>query len=94
MDKAEARGVAESILESLRSMTYQELVDRYLDSSEDRQVVAASGAEYQIEIQALWDSGEPGNLRVFVMIDDGGWRAFSPLAVDFIRAPDDTFIGD
>ena len=94
VDKVEATSVAESILDSLRGLPYQELVDRYLDSSDHQDAVGASGAEYQVETQAFWDTGQPGDLRVLVSIDDGGWRAFSPLTFGFIRAPDDTFVGE
>jgi hypothetical protein len=31
---------------------------------------------------------------VIVAIDDGRWRAFSPLSVDFIMAPDGSFVGE
>jgi hypothetical protein len=70
VDKVEATRVAESILESLRGLPYQELVDRYLDSSDHQDVVGASGAAYQVETQAFWDTGQPGDLRVLVSIDE------------------------
>lgn len=94
MDKAEAKEVAQPIVDRLRELTYQELVGRFLDSCEHHQALGASGTEYQIETQAFWDSGEPGNLRVLVLIDDGGWKAFSPLCFDFIKAPDESFVGE
>jgi hypothetical protein len=31
---------------------------------------------------------------VFVQIDDGGWRAFTPMSDSFIIAPDGSFVGD
>jgi len=46
-------------------------------------------------VQAFWDSPrQPGNLRVIVAIDDGGWRAFRPLSADFIVASDGSFVGE
>jgi hypothetical protein len=94
VDKREARDLAEVVLASLRSEPYDTLVGRYLDNPEVRELAGASGATYQIEIQAFWDSGEPGDLRVIVAIDDGGWRAFRPLATDFIMAADGSFVGE
>lgn len=94
VDEAEAREIARSIIGTLRDKTYETLVDRYLDAHAHRDVVGASGVEYQVEIDAYWDSGEPGDLRVIVAIDDGGWRAFSPLVEDFIIARDGSLVGD
>lgn len=93
-DKSEAGRLAESILESLRRESYQALVNRYLDSPEHREVVGESGKRYQVEVEAFWDSGQPGDLRVRVAIDDGGWRALSPLTSDFIIATDGSFVGE
>jgi hypothetical protein len=94
VNKVEATEVARTIVDALRELTYQELVDRYLDSSEHRDVLGESGVSYQTETQALWDTGEPGNLRVLVSIDDRGWKAWSPLLFSFIKAPDGSFVGD
>ncbi|HSJ72522.1 MAG TPA: hypothetical protein VLA29_12860 [Acidimicrobiia bacterium] len=94
MDKDEARTIARSILDSLQQETYEHLVDGYLDAHIHREAFGRSGTAYQIEIDALWDSGEPGDIRVLVAIDDGGWSAFSPLVVNFIKAPDGSFVGD
>lgn len=94
VNKVEATEVAGTIVDALRGLTYQELVDRYLDSSEHRDVLSGSGISYQTEAQALWDTGQPGNLRVLVSIDDRGWRAWSPLLFSFIKAPDGSFVGE
>jgi hypothetical protein len=53
-----------------------------------------SGAEYQVEIEAVWDSRQKGHVRVIASIDDGGWRAFVPLCDSFIKAPDGSFVGE
>ena len=42
----------------------------------------------------MWDRGKEGDLRVLVMIDDGGWHAHGPLVEDFIIAPDGSFVGE
>lgn len=94
MDEREARLVAEKIVESLRAEEYQILVDRYLNKAEHTEVVGESGTGYQVEVEAFWDSIGPGNLRVMVAIDDGGWRALRPLSTDFIVAPDGSFVGE
>ncbi len=54
----------------------------------------AIGILYQIEIQAYWDDKPNENIRVMGSIDDGGWRAFSPLSDDFIKSPNNEFIGE
>jgi hypothetical protein len=94
MDREEARSVAQEQLAELRQATYAELVDRLLDKEEHAERLGASGARYSVESQAFWDDKQHGNLRVMVSIDDGGWRAFAPLSVDFIRAPDGSFVGE
>jgi hypothetical protein len=55
-----------------------------------------SGAEYQIEVDVMWDSPkERVKVRVFGGIDDGRfWTALSPLCESFIVAPDGSFIGE
>jgi len=94
VDSQEAGRILADTVAGLRGDTYQALVARYLDGSEHRRVVAESGAEYQLEVQALWDDGTPGNLRVIVSVDDGGWRAVHPLTSDFIIATDGSFVGE
>jgi hypothetical protein len=94
MDRAEAFSVAEAELKELRRTTYSQLVERLLDKQESVERVGASGARYAVEIQAFWDDKPNGNLRVSTAVDDGGWRAFVPLVVDFIRAPDGSFVGE
>jgi hypothetical protein len=94
VDRAEALAVAQAELVELRQATYSQLVERLLDKQENVERLGASGTRYQIELQALWDNKPDGNLRVIASVDDGGWRAFSPLGADFIRAPDGSFIGE
>jgi hypothetical protein len=49
--------------------------------------IGASGAAYQVEIEALWDSNRGGDIRLMAAIDDGGWRAFAPLTDSLIVPP-------
>ena len=80
----------------LRRQPYETLLARYLNESDNRGVVAESGVQYQVEVQAFWDTpSQPGNLRMIIAIDDGGSRTFSrPLSADFIVASDGTFVGE
>ena len=94
MDKEEALSLADAELAELRRSTYSQLIERLLDKQETFERVGDSGTRYQFELQAFWDDKPDGNLRVFVLIDDRGWRAFAPLSVDFIRAPDGAFIDE
>ena len=95
MDEAEAKSILNAELSRLRQLTFAQLMERYLDETEAFEVKAASGAEYQIEVEAFWDDPrKPGeNLRVMAAIDDGrGWRSISPLTDDFIMTPEGTFL--
>jgi hypothetical protein len=94
VDTAEARAIARARARELRKLPWAELRDRYLDSEEHAEVVGATGATYQVETFAVWDGAKEGDLRVFVAVDDGGWRAFSPLNECFIIAPDGSFVGE
>jgi hypothetical protein len=94
VDKDEARAVAVTTLEALRTLTWAELRDRYLDRPETVEVLGASGTSYQVETFAMWDGKRDANLRVIVAIDDGGLRAFKPLTKGFIIAPDGSFVGE
>jgi hypothetical protein len=91
----EATRILDGVVAELRREPYEILAARYLHESDQRTVVAESGVLYQVEVQAFWDSPrQPGNLRVIVAIDDGGWRAFRPLSADFIVASDGSFVGE
>ena len=48
-----------------------------------------------MEVAAVWDGEKGGDLRIFVMVDDGSERAFaSPLTECFIISPDGSFVGE
>jgi hypothetical protein len=95
VNDAEAKRVLDGVVAELRREPQGTLVARYLHESEERTVVAESGVQYQVEVQAFWDDPRhPGNLRVIIAIDDGGWRAFHPLSADFIVASDGSFVGE
>jgi hypothetical protein len=67
---------------------------RLLKEQDVFEVAGASGAVYQLEIQAVWDGRKKGVLRVRGSIDDEGWRALAPLVSDFIVRPDGTFVDE
>jgi len=95
VDRAEAEEVVRAELAKLRAATYSELVERLLDKQESFERVGPSGVRYTIELDAFWDDRPSENLRVIAMVDDGSRRAFRrPLSDSFIRAPDDSFIGE
>jgi hypothetical protein len=95
LDKVEAKHIAETELAKHRTLSYDEL-RRFLETepTQHLSVEGHTGAAYQLEIEYHWDSGVNGPIRVMVSIDDGGWRAFKPLSLDFIKAPDGSFLGE
>jgi hypothetical protein len=97
LDEAEAASILATVVAEVRSQGYAGLVRRYLDSEENTEVPGASGAIYQVEVQAFWDDPRQrgDNLRVIVSIDDGSFlRATLPKASSFVVAPDGTFVGE
>jgi hypothetical protein len=93
VDRKEALAILEDHLAEWRLKSYQELLD-WLGESFHTEAEGASGVAYQIEVGVFWDAKKGGPLRVLGSIDDGVWRAFSPLSLDFIKAPDGSFVGE
>ena len=92
MDKAEAKLLLSDEL-SRRELPYAELFS-LIDHSETVERTAPSGVNYQVETQVFVDDMSLQTLRVMGSIDDGGWRAFSPLSDSFILSPDGSFVGE
>ena len=92
MDTAEARQLLAAKLAELRQLSYGDLL-RYREPV-CVEVAGPSGVVYQVEVEAFWDDRKRRDLRVLASIDDGGWRAFSPLCDDFIVATDGSFVGE
>ena len=92
MDNAEARTILSRELAKYRLEPYASL-QRLLHESEAVEVCGAQNTTYQIKFTAFWDDpNKPGGiLRVCGAIDDGGWRAFLPLADSFLMRPDGSF---
>lgn len=93
MNRFEAKRILVRQLKRVRGRSYGELRG-LIDEPENFEVRAPSGSEYQFEISACWDDRPDGDLRIFVSIDDGGWRASCPLTSSFILSPDGSFVGE
>ena len=77
-----------------KKFSYADLAAR-IGEDEQCEVTGPSGAEYQIEVQFLWDGQPDGHIRVFGGIDDGTFRAaFRPVCSSFIMTPDGRFLGE
>jgi hypothetical protein len=90
VNKEEAKGLLEDQVRELKKLSYAEFRSWVLEKKIETPLVkGASGTEYQIEIQAMWDSRKGGEIRVLVSVDDGGLLAsFSPLGDCFIISSD------
>ena len=93
MNKEEAERVGNEVASRYRARPREELL-RYLKEQDVFEVVAPSGTRYQIEVQAFWDDRRGKDLRVRIGVDDFGPSAYDPLVVDFIIAPDGSFVGE
>jgi hypothetical protein len=93
VNENEARALLRRHLLAYRSRSHPDLAS-LIGHPQHLDVTGASGAPYQIEVEAFWDDEPGGNIRVLGTIDDGGLRALKPLADDFIIAPDGTFVGE
>ncbi|GAA4821522.1 hypothetical protein ACFQ0K_15920 [Nocardioides caeni] len=94
MDRREARRVLGQRVEELRQLSFEALRDTWLDSPDCEKVQAPDGKGYQIEIEAVWDSEADGHLRMLCSIDDGGLSALMPMSDGFIKASDESFVGE
>jgi hypothetical protein len=93
MNTIEAKSLLKNELSRYRKRSYAELLS-LLGHPETFERVSPSGAIYQIEMEVFFDDNSRSTLRVSGAIDDGGWRAFSPLCDNFLMAPDGSFIGE
>jgi hypothetical protein len=93
MDRDIARGLIDRELEALRKLSYKECL-QLMDRVSTKSLPGPDGKEYQLEIQACWDSKKNGNIRVSVAASGGGLSVFVPAAGDFIISPDGSFVGE
>ena len=94
MNKEEARRLADEALKPLRSLSYEQLLAEYFKNPHTSEVVGHDGQQYQIEVEAMWDSRKARTLRVFACADDGsvrwGMTTWSPCCA-FTIGPDGTY---
>lgn len=76
-----------------RALPYASLAER-VDGDDHRDVVGPDGRSYQVEVQVMWAQLKPGPVLVIGSVDDGGWRAWSPLTRSFVMRPDGSFVGE
>jgi len=94
MNKQEAKVLLARELGGWRRRSYADLASTVGDEPVTGELLGEGGDRYQFEIEVFWDRGTEGDVRVLGAIDDGGFRAFFPLADNFIMAPDGSFIGE
>jgi hypothetical protein len=94
MDKEEALTILRMSLEPYRGKPYDTLVNMIDAEPVTMEETGRSGQWYQLEIEAVWDAGRGGPVRLIGAIDDGGWRAFFPLTDDFIKTPSGEFLDE
>jgi hypothetical protein len=93
MNKQEATELLQNQLAVWRQKSHRELAAS-IGQPDCAEVLGASGAVYQVEVEAFWDGQAGEDIRVLGSIDDGGWRALVPLCADFILRPDGSFVGE
>jgi hypothetical protein len=88
MDKREAQDLLQEYLLDLKSRSYQEW-KTLIGESAHVEKKGPSGATYQIEWNAFWDSQAGGDIRVLVSIDDGSLARFIvPLTTSLLISPE------
>lgn len=93
MNRAEAKSLLASRLDRLKGVEYSELREWVLEKRVLREEAPGeSGVVYQLDSKAFWERKAEGDIRVAVLIDDGGWRAFFPLSDSFIIRSDGSFV--
>ncbi len=94
MDETEARTILRQHIDGYRSKGYRALVN-LIGEVKAFQTCGASGKEYAIEIDVMWDGGPGGDVRVIGSIDDQTLRgSIAPLSEDFILSADGTFVDE
>lgn len=95
MDRNEASALLDKALARYREYSYAELRNM-VGSNSAVEVRGSSRAEYQIEVDVMWDSPrDKTNIRVMASIDDGRFlAALNPLCDSFIMTPDGKFLGE
>ncbi len=94
MDKAAYLELLAPIVAEYRNRSHRDWIPLVSGEPIVSEIMAPDGTRCSVEISALWDEAPGGNIRVLFSIDDGGWRAWSPVSDCFIIAPDNNFVGE
>jgi hypothetical protein len=86
MDHVEAKWLLLRTLVEYRRCSYDEL-RTMIGESKQTEIVGASGTQYQLDVEVVWDARPAGDIRIVASIDDGGWRAFCPLSYGGLVPP-------
>ena len=86
MDRVEAKWLLLRSLAEYRQYDYEQLLE-LMGEPRCVELVAASGREYHVEFEPIWDAQPNGDIRVLGSIYDYGWRTFVPLTYDFLVSP-------
>ena len=87
MDETAALHFAEHLADDLSGHGYQALLAQLGESIHQTDVVSGDGSIYNVETVIHWDDPDARTIRVTVLVDQGGLRAFRPLSSSVIVAP-------
>jgi hypothetical protein len=88
MDRQEAARLLRRELSAYARRSRDDLLDP-IGQVEAYSIDGPTGVSYQVEVDAHWDGGPGGTIRVLGSIDDGGFRAsFSPTTDGFLMDAD------
>ncbi len=94
-NKSEAIGLLESELTHRRIIPYSDLLNWVeKDTKQSFNLTGNSGINYQLEFFAIWDDKALKTIRFWGNIDGGEISAYRPLSRTYIKAHDDSFIGE
>jgi hypothetical protein len=94
-NKDEAIELLESELRKRRNFNYVTLLEWVeKDKKEHHNVKGRSGTDYQLDFFTSWDNKKLKTIRFWGNIDGGDVSAYRPITSDFIKAPDNTFVGE
>lgn len=95
MTREEAKAILASHVRELKNRPYAEFHSWVLAKKIQTPLVkGTSSIEYQVEIEARWDSQPEGDIRVLVSVDDGGLvSSLVPLGDSFLIPPDGSLVG-
>ena len=95
MNQEEANAILASQVRVLQKGSYAEFRSWVMEKRIETPLVkGASGTEYQVEIEARWDSEPGGGIRVRISVDDGGLvSSLVPLSEAFLISPDGSLLG-